>query len=64
MKSQRIKWGKINLVTYGCEFMTEETKTELKKAIDLLVYYRYIGEVKKADYINRRIREKMNYIEG
>ena len=59
---ERINWNKIDIITYSGEFMDAECKAESDKAFDLLRYYEYAGDKKRAAYIRRRLREKQNYI--
>ena len=33
---KKINWNKIDVITYNCEGMNEESKAEVKKANDLL----------------------------
>ena len=64
MKDQRIKWAKINIITYNGEFMTGEAKAEYKKAYEIWGDCMHRGDFKKANYIIRRLRKKSNYVEG
>lgn len=59
---KKINWNKIDVITYNCEGMTEESKAEVRKAYDLLDEYEMRGETAKAAYIRRRLEERKNYI--
>lgn len=59
---ERINWRKIDVITYNCNGMTEESKAEVRKAYDLLDTYEFRGERAKAAYIRRRLEERKNYI--
>lgn len=63
-RSQVIKWRLIDTITIGRELLTEEGKVELEKALELADMCEHWGLSKRASYIRRRIREKMNYIEN
>lgn len=58
----KINWKKIDIITYSGEFMDDECKAEVRKALDLKFYYEHIGDTKKAAYIAKRLKEKQNYI--
>lgn len=62
IKMKKINWNKIDVITYNCEGMTDESKAEVKKANDLLDAYEMRGETAKAAYIRRRLEDKKNYI--
>lgn len=59
---ERINWKKIDVITYNCDGMTEESKAEVRKAYDLMDAYEMRGETAKAAYIRRRLNERKNYI--
>lgn len=61
---QTINWKLIDTITLNLDLLSDEGKRELEYALDLLSTCEYWGLSKKAAYIRRRIREKMNYIEG
>ena len=62
MKNARIKWNKINTITYNYNGMSDEAIAETKKAIEIMDESEYRGEKSKAAYIRRRIEEKKDYI--
>lgn len=59
---KRINWKKIDIITYSGEFMNDDCKAEIQKALDLLAYYEHIGTQEKVRYIRQRLEEKKNYV--
>ena len=45
---ERINWGKIDVITYNLQGMSEDAKAEYAKAIDKLSWYDFRGEHAKA----------------
>lgn len=61
MKTDRINWKKIEVITYNLKGMSDDAKTEYAKAIEKLRWYDFRGEHAKAERIRKKLDERRNY---
>lgn len=58
----RINWSKIDIITYSGDFMDDDCRAEVAKAVHLAARADELGNFKRASYIRRRLDAKRNYV--
>lgn len=58
---ERINWGKIDVITYNLNGMSDDAKAEYAKAIEKLSWYDFRGERAKAERIRKKLNERKDY---
>lgn len=61
-KQVRIRWSKIDIITYSGEYMSDECKAEVAKAREYATYLHCIGNDKAARRIERKLYDLQNYV--
>lgn len=61
MKTRKINWKKIGVITYDKFQMTDESVRELNYAYSCMYAAQWNGDTKRAAYIRRRMENQKNY---